>query len=100
MQIRGRFSIAIAALLLFGGCASYPRIPSWSFEPATSRRILITEPPKDGKILVYIIGNARHHGPLWVPENATLATIEGLVACSPDFASHNIRITRPGAEGN
>jgi hypothetical protein len=100
MHILGRLSVTIASLLLFGGCASYyPRIPSWSFEPITPPRPLITEPPKGGKILVYIGGNARHHGPLWVYENASLATIEDLVALPPNLASRHVEITRIGVDG-
>jgi hypothetical protein len=99
MQIRGRLPVTVASLVLFVGCASHPRIPSWSFEPTASPRFLIAEPARDRNILVYITGNARHHGPLWVPADASLATIEELATLSPDLASRHVEITRVEADG-
>jgi len=86
------YTTLIFAVLLLGGCASPPPVPAnyTTFEPL--------EPPKDGKILILVSGNARERGRLWVPEDASLATIEDLFAVRPEWASRSVFIVRREAE--
>jgi hypothetical protein len=60
----------------------------------------VLEPPKDGKILVFISGNASHKGELWVAEGATLATLQDLVGLRPEWASHSVTIIRNKPESS
>ena len=82
----------IFAVLLLGGCASPPPVP------ANYTAFDRLEPPKDGKILILVSGNARERGRLWVPEDASLATIEDLFAVRPEWASRSVFIVRREAE--
>lgn len=85
-------SVAFAVLLL-SGCAS-PPISVVSNTPPTMAAP--SEPPRDGKILVFVSGNARDSGQFWVREDASLATIEDMFAAPPHFASRSIMIVRRG----
>ena len=81
--------IGVAFLLLLSGCASQ-RISTESI----ARKPLNLEPPKDGKIIVLVSGNATQQGKVWVQEGASLATLEDLVGVRPEWASRSVVIYR------
>jgi hypothetical protein len=82
----------VFAALLLSGCASPPA-------PASHATFDPIEPPKDGKILILVSGNATERGRLWVQGNASLATIEDLFAVRPEFASRRVFIVRRELDG-
>lgn len=87
--------IYVASLVMLCGCVS-PKITSQpvSLTPAT------LEPRREGKILVFISGNASHEGELWIAEGATLATLQDLVGLRPGWASRSVSILRHKHEGS
>jgi len=99
-RMRVILSISIVSLLLLSGCASLqPPVSGWSQESKRRSDILTLEPPRDGKILVLIGGNATHRGELWIPEPANLATVEDMVGVRPEWASRSVDIKRIGPDG-
>src|SRR4051794_10928900 len=89
-----QFTTVAVATALMTGCAS----PHLAVAPAQAPPAL-TEAPRKGKILVYIGGNAIQTGPLWIPQETSLASLQDLVAGPPAFASRHVRITRADISG-
>lgn len=97
-QMRMPLLILAVALALLNGCRTPPVIESSSAIPTGANKWKPLEAPKDGKILVLISGNAKEQGRVWVQEGVSLATIEDLFACRPEWASRSLVIERCGAE--
>jgi hypothetical protein len=78
--------IILMSLMFISGCATG--------EKSTAS----LEPPRDGKILVSVGGNVTANGGLWLPEDASLASLEDLVGVRPEWESRRLRITRTGTK--
>lgn len=87
-------TICILSFAMLCGCVS----PKVTNQPVSLTRAKL-EPPREGKILVFISGNASHKGELWIAEGATLATLQDLVGLRPGWASRWVTIFRQKAEG-
>ena len=90
---------ATVAMTLLSGCTSPTVIETRGPVRTSSAISEPLEAPKDGKILVLVSGNAKELGPVWVREDASLATIEDLFAVRPEWASHSVIIVRRDAKG-
>jgi hypothetical protein len=83
-----RFLTIALSLLFCAGCAT-------SRAPVDLPKITT---PKEGKILVFVGGNSMCNGWIWLPDTATLKTVEDMVTFRPEWVSRHVSIVN--AEGN